>query len=153
MNIISSKKALIIIIAHSYSTQAWRLSQSCFHVPSLAQAIGDLPEIHTWDQCPSWRRAPLPRSHTRAGLSFQRNVPFPLGLHLPPLMNKLTNLNTLIQETLKGLRKLWRQTGVEGMECGVYDMGHEEGSSNKYSLDTLIQLELSFMHKHVLLWN
>lgn len=31
------------------------------------------------------------------------------------------------------------------MECGVYNVGHEEMSSNKYLPDTLIQSEFLFL--------
>lgn len=51
----------------------------------------------------------------------------------------------------KGIEKLWSQTGAEGRECGMHNMGHEEVSSDKYFPDTLVQSEFNFMHKHVLL--
>lgn len=86
-----------------------------------------------------------------SGLILRRNVPFPLGLHLPPPTNKLTNLNTLISGNAEGDPEAVGKTGVGGMECGVYNMGREEVSSNKYLPNTLIQSELNFMHKHVLL--
>lgn len=74
-------------------------------------------------------------------------MPGPLGLHLPPRAKQ--NLKPSSQEMKRGIQKMRRWT--KGMERGVHSMRYGKVSSIKYSPNILVQLELNFMHKHVLL--
>lgn len=109
--------------------------------------------MYTWNRWPNWGRTLLPKLHNHAWSNFLKKCAISLWT-APASSNEQTTQQIVIpssQEMQKGVKKLWSQAGVGGKEGGVHNTGHEEASSDKYFPDTLIQSELNFTQKHVLL--